>query len=330
MDNEEKLTVSIAMCTYNGAKYLKDQLESILNQTVSPDEIIVCDDGSKDKSVEVAKNILHKWNGKWKVISNETNLGFKKNFQKAISLCTGDIIFLSDQDDVWNEKKIETMLPVFKDSNVVLAFHDATLVDENLELLYPSFWKTLNFDSRLFFKRDYRIVLAHNVMQGAACCFRKKLFQIAEPFPVEAIHDEWLLLVGLAIGKVIPVDKTLLQYRQAQNVLGGIPLTIKQKFLKWYKAFNKGMDVHAKYLNNRLNVFALLLKRTSEYQSNVFLSQLGEYNNFLARRIKYFNSFFNRVEKKEFYYWYFPQEAQKQWVKDWLVFFAGHKILKIK
>lgn len=320
MEKNTEFTTSVAMCTYNGAKYLESQLRTILNQTIPPDEIIVCDDCSKDDSVSICRNILSGWDGKWEVVRNEKNLGFKKNFQKAISLCHGDIIFLSDQDDVWDTEKLEKMLPVFHDSNVVLAFHDATLVNENLEQLYPSFWRTLGFNPSDFSKGDYRIVFAHNVMQGAACCFRRKLFEIAAPFPLAAIHDEWLLLVGLSIGKVIPVRQTLLQYRQAQNVIGGMPLTFSQKFIKWYKAFKKGLYIHSEYLHNRYQVFTLLTKRTKELQINDRLcTHLDDFSNFLLRRIKSSNNIISRVPKKEYYYWYSHTEAKKQWLKDLLL-----------
>ena len=321
MAKKSIMTTSVALCTYNGEAYLEEQLKSILNQTVQPNEIIICDDRSKDNSVEIARKILSGWNGKWEVIINEKNLGFRKNFQKAISLCHGDIIFLSDQDDVWDTEKLEKMLPVFQDPNVILAFHDAILVNENLEQLYPSFWETLGFNPCDFTKGDYRIVLAHNVMQGAACCFRRKLFDIAAPFPVEAIHDEWLLLVGLSIGKVVPVCQTLLQYRQAQNAIGGLPLTFYQKLLKWHKAVHEGLYIHSKYLNNRYQVFTLLTNRIKKFNDNRQLcGQLYEFCKFLSMRIRLSKNIIARVPKKEYYNWYFHTEAKKQWLKDWLYF----------
>lgn len=324
MEKNTEFTTSVAMCTYNGAKYLESQLRTILNQTIPPDEIIVCDDCSKDNSVSICRNILSRWDGKWEVVRNEQNLGFKKNFEKAISLCHGDIIFLSDQDDVWNTKKLEKMLPVFHDPNVVLAFHDATLVNENLEQLYPSFWRTLGFNPSDFSKGDYRIVFAHNVMQGAACCFRRKLFEIAAPFPLEAIHDEWLLLVGLSIGKVIPVSQTLLQYRQAQNAIGGMPLTIPDKIRKWWKTFNKGFDSHREYLKSRSQIFTLLVERNREQGNyNQFSANIVKFNEFLSTRIRKINDRVDRLNKSKFNQWYFPFEAKKQWLKDWIYFLAN-------
>ena len=105
--------ISIALCTYNGESYIVELLLSIINQTLQPDEIIICDDKSTDNTVKKTKLILDGWSGNYRLIVNESNLGYKKNFQKAISLCSGDIIFLCDQDDVWDTTKIAKTMTVF-------------------------------------------------------------------------------------------------------------------------------------------------------------------------------------------------------------------------
>jgi glycosyltransferase involved in cell wall biosynthesis len=321
MANNSSITTSIALCTYNGEKYLKEQLKSIINQTVQPDEIIICDDCSKDNSVKIANEILTEWNGAWKVCVNENNLGYKKNFQKAISLCHGDIIFLSDQDDVWNLHKLELMLPAFENHEVVLAFHDAELVDEKLNLLYPSFWETMNFTSNQIKANDYRLIFSHNIMQGAACCFRKGLFKLATPFPEEAVHDEWLLLMGLANGKVIPVSQKLLLYRQAHNVIGGMPVSFFQKTKKWYNNLKKGYHKHRLYLNNRDTVFKQLIKTNRNSNNNDFSIQANMFEHFLERRLNFMNHISTQISKKEYDSWYFLDEAKKQWLKDWITYF---------
>jgi glycosyltransferase involved in cell wall biosynthesis len=118
--------ISVAMCTYNGSKHIKEQLESIIYQTRKPDEIIICDDCSSDNTVEIAQNLLSVSTIKSTIIRNEINLGFRKNFEKAIGLCHGDIVFLSDQDDVWLPEKIEKVANIFdNDEEVIMAFHDA-------------------------------------------------------------------------------------------------------------------------------------------------------------------------------------------------------------
>jgi len=100
MKKFNKNTISVALCTYNGELYLREQLESILKQTFPPDEIIICDDGSTDTTIKILEEFRRKSFIPVKVYYNKENLGVSKNFEKAISLCSGDIIFLSDQDDV--------------------------------------------------------------------------------------------------------------------------------------------------------------------------------------------------------------------------------------
>ena len=136
--------ISVSMCTYNGAKHIREQLESITEQSVQPDEIIICDDGSSDDTIKIAKEILAEWSGKSKVIKNEVNLGFSKNFIKAIELCEGDIIFLCDQDDVWHKEKIAIMTDMLaKHQDALLVVHDSLLVDEKRHVLNDSFWRYL-------------------------------------------------------------------------------------------------------------------------------------------------------------------------------------------
>src|SRR5437879_6214343 len=127
------MRLSIAMCTYNGARFLKEQLDSIASQTCSPDEVIVCDDHSSDGTVQVIERFASGAPFPVKLQVNETNLGSTKNFEKAIGLCQGEVIALADQDDVWSSIKLERLIAAFEsDPNLGLVFSDAQLVDECL------------------------------------------------------------------------------------------------------------------------------------------------------------------------------------------------------
>lgn len=249
--------ISVAMCTYNGEKFLGEQLESIFLQTCPPDEIIICDDNSQDNTVQVAKSLLNKWNGSWKLIQNKKNLGFRKNFEQAIQLCQGDIIFLSDQDDVWMPEKIETMVAIFaKHPDVILAFHDAELVDRNLNRLGLSFWDFLDFKPIYFENFDYCQLIGHNVVQGSACAFRKELVLNACPFPTDSAHDEWLALVALVLGNIFPLPNRLLKYRQWEaNTIGGRRRSIRDKLMKYIFSIRETTDSHRKFLiyKNKVN-----------------------------------------------------------------------------
>lgn len=127
------MRVSIAMTTYNGAKYLQEQLDSFLNQTRQPDELVVCDDGSIDATLEILEVCRQRAPFAVHIYRNETNLGHTRNFEKAMALCSGDLIFLSDQDDVWDASKITTVFDCFnKNPAIDVVINDAYYTDEKL------------------------------------------------------------------------------------------------------------------------------------------------------------------------------------------------------
>ena len=282
--------ISIAMCTYNGAKYLKEQLQSIMQQTLPPDELIICDDCSKDNTVDVINQTLVSWTGKWKLIQNKYNLGFRKNFQKAIENCNGDIIFLSDQDDVWHKDKIEKIMKVFSDNpSCILAFHDAVLVDGNLKQMQPSFWQTLMFQPEDFLRGNYKRLMESNVVQGAACAFRKKLYYTSLPFPSEAYHDEWLALNAITVGTVIPVLEKLLDYRQTGSNAIGVAQKEKLnvKIKKWLFSFSMATEKHVNSINRRKLLISNLLEHTGK---NFIIGDnvtLQDFTLFYVNRLEY-------------------------------------------
>ena len=227
--------ISVAVCTYNGEKYIAEQLESLLNQTLPPDEIIICDDRSQDKTIEIVRSFADEWDGKIKLTVNPENLGFVKNFEKAISLCTGDIIFLCDQDDVWDLNKIKDITNVFTEQKgTVLIFHDAEVVDEILGIIYKSFWKLMRFDYSHFNKNESKYLSSATFVQGSACAFKKVLFEYARPIPEAAYHDEWLALVAITVGKVVPYPKCLLKYRQSAGNALGVNVSLCIKIKQWF------------------------------------------------------------------------------------------------
>lgn len=101
------MKLSVAMCTYNGDKFIASQLSSILDQTIPIDDIVICDDGSNDKTLEIISRIQQENPNKINLFRNPVNLGSTKNFEKAIDLCSGDYIFLADQDDIWKKDKVQ-------------------------------------------------------------------------------------------------------------------------------------------------------------------------------------------------------------------------------
>lgn len=269
----------------------------------------------------MAKSLLNKWNGSWKLIQNKKNLGFRKNFEQAIQLCQGDIIFLSDQDDVWAPTKIETMMRTFqKRPNVILVFHDAEIVDKDLVRLAPSFWNVLNFMPECFWNFDYCQLLSHNVVQGSACAFRKSLVHCACPFPKEAVHDEWLALVALAMGDIWPINNKLSKYRQwGENAIGvGGQITAIQKLKKYLFAIEKAVDIHRQCILKKHTINNEWISRYKD-EINITHPCMISANNVMKKRCQY-------IKQKSFkilslwrgYFQLYPctKFALKEFIKD--------------
>lgn len=222
------MTLSIALATYNGEKYLREQLDSILKQSIQDFELVITDDSSTDSTLKILNEYAEK-DSRIKVFTNEKNLGFKKNFEKAISLCSGDYIALSDQDDVWTENHLQVLLENIGGNDFVGA--NAFLCDEDAK---PTGTDLLSCSKIDFFpnsKDDWFFFLLHsNIFQGAACIFRKSLVQKSIPIPENVkFHDYWLALIASVNGGVTYVNECVLYYRQHGT---NVTKNEKWKFLK--------------------------------------------------------------------------------------------------
>lgn len=214
--------ISVAMCTYNGSRYLLDQLNSIANQTLLPHEIVICDDCSTDNTVDILKEFREHTKIDVRIFSNDVNLGSSRNFEKAISLCSGDIIALADQDDIWNPEKIEKLVDALSEkNNCALVFSDAEVVDENIQDLGYRLWESGNvqFGERLksrFIKHGALDVLIRRyIVTGATMAFRGNLKNLVLPIADSWVHDGWIAFILAAIGKeAVFVEEPLIQYRQ--------------------------------------------------------------------------------------------------------------------
>ncbi len=134
------------MCSFNGEKYIRQQLDSILKQKRRVDELIICDDHSTDQTVSIIHSVLDESPINWRLFQNPQNLGFIKNFEQCIHLCKGDIVLFCDQVDYWLDNKTQKFEEVFeKNPLCILAFSDAELVDKNLQSLGSNLWSTKRF-----------------------------------------------------------------------------------------------------------------------------------------------------------------------------------------
>lgn len=215
---------SVAMCTYNGAAHLPEQLRSIAAQTRPPDELVVCDDKSADGTKEIVAEFASRAPFPVRLHVNEENLGSTRNFEKAIGLCAGEIIALADQDDVWHPDKLRRMEDEFIAApHVGLVFTDLEVVDEDLRPLGYRAWQCdwVEFGRReqqLFRRgRELDVLLTRNVVTGSALAFRAEFKNLIVPIPNISrleIHDQWIALIIAAVAGVAFIDEPLVQYRR--------------------------------------------------------------------------------------------------------------------
>jgi glycosyltransferase involved in cell wall biosynthesis len=214
------MKISVALCTYNGSRFLQEQLESFTKQSRSPDEVVIVDDRSNDDTVAIAKAFARTAEFPISILENEANLGSTGNFEKAISLCSGDIIALSDQDDIWMPEKLERLESIFtSDPSVGMVFSDAVLVDERLVPIGIRLWaETFRPRDRAAFAagRASKVLLQYNVVTGATMSFRRTLASAILPIPqlMGFIHDAWIALVASLGSRVVALDEKLVLYRQ--------------------------------------------------------------------------------------------------------------------
>jgi glycosyltransferase involved in cell wall biosynthesis len=214
-----QLSVSVAMCTYNGSRFLQQQLESIASQNRIPDELVICDDCSTDETRGILSEFANRATFPVRLEFNRTNLGSTKNFEKAISLCQCNIIALCDQDDVWHAEKLGCMLErLERDQNIGAVFSDAELIDESCKFLSKSLWQTAFINQRKQDRFDkgegLSVMLKHPVVTGATMAFRSEFRDLILPIPSKQLHDHWIALLIAAVSKLVPIKKTLIMYRR--------------------------------------------------------------------------------------------------------------------
>ena len=204
------MKLSVALAAYNGEAYIEEQLTSILQNLREGDEVVVSDDGSTDRTREIVRN-LAKEDGRVKLIDGPC-CGLIKNFENALAACDGDILFLSDQDDVWHKDKVEAVLACFEETGATLVLHDAQMTDNEQHVLTPSFFAFRG--SRAGYMKN----LWKNSYIGCCMAFKKELLSIALPFDDRIpMHDQWLGLLAEKRGTVAFLPKVLLDYRRHEG-----------------------------------------------------------------------------------------------------------------
>lgn len=198
--------ISVCMATYNGEKYIIEQLLSILKQIESTDEVIISDDHSTDNTLEVIKSLN---DSRIKIFTNDKEKGYTRNFENALEKASGDIIFLSDQDDVWMNDKVQICLDALKISDFLV--HDGKIVDQDLKEKYNSVFEFRNA------RKGFIVNFINIKYLGCCMVFKKSVLVKSLPFPNDqylTTHDSWLTLVAEMYFKVSLIQNPLILYRR--------------------------------------------------------------------------------------------------------------------
>jgi glycosyltransferase involved in cell wall biosynthesis len=220
------MKISIAMCTYNGARFLSEQLTSIMAQSRPPDEMIICDDGSTDETLPLLRQFAENAAFSVRIIENQIRLGSTANFSKAVDLSTKDIVVLSDQDDIWKCDKLEIIENTFSnDPKLACLFTNAELIDQSGTLLPETLWQKLKFSkkrkARFRNGGSFDLLSKGNFITGATMAFRSSWKPLLLPVPEGWVHDYWITLLLSAASKLDFIDQSLIQYRcHPQQQLG--------------------------------------------------------------------------------------------------------------
>lgn len=301
--------VDILLATYNGEKYIKEQVESILNQTYENIQIIISDDCSTDNTRQVLKEYEN--NEKIKIFYQEKNLGYVKNFEFLLKQVKSNLYMLSDQDDVWKKEKVEKSVEKIESEKLDLVFGDLEVVDENLNTLYKSYNRYMHLIHKIKkYQKDYRLQYLYNCMTGCTIISRKNWIDKVLPFPTNSkymIHDYWLGLVIALNGKVGYIEEPYILYRQhGKNQVGS---------KKASKTANRLEEVRNISINTRIGTF-----ETYVMHEEIFDEKLRKQN---KKALEYFKMLKN---KKNFnfrqwgiFFRLYKYESFSQYIKNFMV-----------
>lgn len=278
------------MATYNGEKFLRKQLDSLFSQTYENIEVVVSDDCSTDETIA----ILNEYNDKFKMslYVNKVNLGFLKNFEKAVSLCKGDYIVLADQDDIWMPEKISILLDEIGDCSLI--YSDALLINEHDNILPGSLIK--NSGVKPVTGKPFEYFVCNSCITGCTSMFKKELVPVALPIPENEIsHDWWFSVAASRQGGVKYLDRELIQYRQhASNAIGAKEKICFFSRLMSYihnESYQPKIDYY-NFIAKRAQCYLLMSERLDLTDSDInYLQDIKTYASSLVDPFFHLNSF---------------------------------------
>ena len=280
------MKISVALCTYNGEKYLTEQLESILVQELSVDEIVICDDGSADNTHDILEDYMSRYPNLFKIIYNEKNLGYSKNFQKAIHFCSHDLIIISDQDDRWEKYKTAEIVRFMQaNSNFDAVFHDLQLIDDGETKQTYLNWKSISHDSII---QDIEngtlftaLVTKGSFILGCSLAIRKSTVKDYNLKNFSTSHDYFIAQKLSSKKKLGFIPKSLSFYRLHPEQVYGLRYVSENEPVKESKSFIE------QYFREHVYSQIQVIKRFTQLNPEEKVKKTTFYSKFLENRTTY-------------------------------------------
>jgi glycosyltransferase involved in cell wall biosynthesis len=224
---DDDILVSVVLCTYNGAKFLEEQLTSIINQTHKKLEIIISDDASTDNTIQVINEYAFR-DHRIIVFQNTSTIGIKKNFGKVLRLAKGEWIAISDQDDIWVENKIEKLLKCRTAHSLLIHSYNAEFLGTNVSN------SIVNRKRKRFSGSNTRQLFFYNTIYGHTVLLNNKLLQLALPFPPVTYYDWWLGIIASIHGTVEVNKESLVLHREHESNFSRVTITDTKASKEYY------------------------------------------------------------------------------------------------
>ena len=256
------LTTGVVMATYNGARYIEEQMESIVGQTVTPDVIVVVDDSSTDATPHILKEYARRCDNIL-VYENQENMGCIRTFVKGISLCKADYIALSDQDNIWHPEKLEKcLLHMRQNKGCGLCYHDADLIYEDGTPLGASLWELSDLHYPLSQEEAQEILVGTRVpVLGFTLVFESELKDYIMQNPGDAFcsHDWWISAIGFFLYAPVYIETGLTHFRLHRNqesgamdcLLENTKFQVKKRITDWQRIKRNLHRIHYNLFHNR-------------------------------------------------------------------------------
>jgi glycosyltransferase involved in cell wall biosynthesis len=240
-------SISVALCTFNGERYLTEQLDSISCQTVLPDEVVIADDGSSDATLEIVDAWAQAFPATVVVLDEPLRQGITANFERALAATTGAISLLSDQDDVWQPDRVEQTRRILDGHTWGLVASDAPLIDGESHDLGETIHSRLGLSiaerASLATGDLFDTALRRNLATGATVAVTRALWQAARPFPSTWLHDEWLTMLAASADVALWSDDPFISYRvHNSNVVGVTRPTLRYRIDRVFEPQRERME----------------------------------------------------------------------------------------